>query len=75
MPRVERTICPDVWAITTRIAPRSTSAMQTVVRSEGQMFCQTEKCWELWCKEPLRFLKRWRRVNVYFVHEEEVDDV
>lgn len=39
----------------------------TVCLGHNQIFMKTEKCYELWDKEPLRFLKRWRRKFIFWV--------
>lgn len=36
---------------------------------DNQMFCTTEKSWEIWDIEPLRFVKRWGEKRVLVVIE------
>jgi hypothetical protein len=59
MNRIER---PDIKAIAT--------GRNRIVLSEGQMFCSTEKSFEIWDKDPLRLIYRVSRSKVFWVFGE-----
>jgi acyl-coenzyme A synthetase/AMP-(fatty) acid ligase len=52
-----------------------TTATRIIERQDNQHFCCTPKAWELWQSEPAKRIKRWDRKYIFWIIEENHENV